>query len=193
MSASANQANNNTNKYFGNGASKIFGKRSSFQAPAEPVTLSWQVSVKSIKKDGALKRMKSKIKPNDNNNDQNKNVKSILTNVNGLVKPGQLCAIMGASGAGKTTLLNVLNFRNQGKLKVEGEVKVNGRKADWDLITRYSGYVQQDDLFIPTMTVREHLTFLAMLKMSFDFTREERLKRVDEILVDVNIYFYLFL
>ena len=43
------------------------------------------------------------------------------------------------------------------------------------------------------MTVREHLTFLAMLKMSFDFSREERLKRVDEILVDVNIFFYLFL
>ena len=80
--------------------------------------------------------------------------------VSGLVKPGQLCAIMGASGAGKTTLLNILNFRNKGSLKIEGDVKINGKKADWDLISRYSGYVQQDDLFIGTMTVREHLTFL---------------------------------
>jgi len=76
------------------------------------------------------------------------------------VKPGQLCAIMGASGAGKTTLLNILNFRNKGSLQIEGDVKINGKKANWDLISRYSGYVQQDDLFISTMTVREHLTFL---------------------------------
>ena len=98
---------------------------------------------------------------------------------------------MGASGAGKTTLLNALNFRNRGSLKVEGDVKINGKKADWDLITRYSGYVQQDDLFIGTMTVREHLTFIAMLKMSKDFTREERLERVDQVLTDVNIFRYL--
>lgn len=69
---------------------------------------------------------------------------------------------MGASGAGKTTLLNVLNFRNKGALKIEGDVKLNGKTANWDLITRYSGYVQQDDLFIGTMTVKEHLTFLVI-------------------------------
>ena len=70
------------------------------------------------------------------------------------------------SGAGKTTLLNILNFRNKGSLKVEGDVKINGKIADWDLITRYSGYVQQDDLFIGTMTVREHLTFLVSFNKS---------------------------
>lgn len=94
---------------------------------------------------------------------------------------------MGASGAGKSTLLNAINFRNKGALKIEGDVKVNGKKANWDVITRYSGYVQQDDLFITTMTVREHLTFLAMLKMGIDYTREERLARVDQIITDVFI------
>lgn len=56
--------------------------------------------------------------------------------------------------------MNILNFRNQGKLKIDGEVKLNGELADWDKITRYSGYVQQDDLFNATLTVREHLTFM---------------------------------
>lgn len=69
-------------------------------------------------------------------------------------------AIMGASGAGKTTLLNILNFRNKGSMIVDGEVKINGKPASWDKITRYSGYVQQDDLFFSTLTVREHLTIV---------------------------------
>jgi ABC-type multidrug transport system ATPase subunit len=82
------------------------------------------------------------------------------------VKPGQCCAIMGASGAGKSTLLNILNFRNQGKTIVEGEVKMNGEVTNWDDITRYSGYVQQDDLFYSTLTVREHLVFMVIFHFS---------------------------
>ena len=81
------------------------------------------------------------------------------------------------SGAGKTTLLNILNFRNRGKLTIDGDVKINGRKANWDAITRYSGYVQQDDLFIGTMTVREHLTF--MVQNNFFF----RLNFIELILI----------
>ena len=67
---------------------------------------------------------------------------------------------MGASGAGKTTLLNILNFRNKGKVKTDATVKINGVEADWDKISRYSGFVQQDDLFNAVLTVREHLTFV---------------------------------
>ena len=70
---------------------------------------------------------------------------------------------MGASGAGKTTLLNVLNFRNQSKMIVEGEIKLNGQKAKWETITSCSGYVQQDDLFIGTLTVKEHLIVQVIL------------------------------
>lgn len=67
---------------------------------------------------------------------------------------------MGASGAGKTTLLNILNFRNRGRLKVDGDVKINGNTVKWEEITSCSGYVQQLDLFIGTLTVKEQLTFL---------------------------------
>jgi ABC-type multidrug transport system ATPase subunit len=65
---------------------------------------------------------------------------------------------MGASGAGKTTLLNMLNFRNRGKLKINGEVRVNGRLlTSLEDISSISAYVQQDDLFSGYLTVKEHL------------------------------------
>lgn len=63
------------------------------------------------------------------------------------------------SGSGKTTLLNVLNFRNKGELITDGEVRINGKLADWDKLTRVSGFCQQDPIFNGVLTVREHLLF----------------------------------
>ena len=37
--------------------------------------------------------------------------KTILEDVSGFAKPGELVAIMGASGGGKTSLLNILASR----------------------------------------------------------------------------------
>ncbi len=70
-----------------------------------------------------------------------------------------MCAIMGASGSGKTTLLNILNFRNQGNLVVDADIRINGQKMDSNEIVKKSAYVQQIDLFIGTLTVKEQLTF----------------------------------
>jgi hypothetical protein len=46
---------------------------------------------------------------------------------------------------------------------------LNGNIADVDSITSLSAYVQQDDLFIATLTVREHLIFQVYLKISVLF------------------------
>lgn len=76
----------------------------------------------------------------------------LFIQVNGIAKPGQLLAIMGASGAGKTTLLNILNFRNRGDLKITGDVKLNGKPIySTSDLTSNSGYVQQDELFLGTV------------------------------------------
>ena len=74
----------------------------------------------------------------------------------------------GASGAGKTTLLNILNFKNRGNLKISGDVKINGEivKTAGDL-AGISGYVQQDDLFISTLKVKEQLKFQVIFFMSY--------------------------
>lgn len=63
------------------------------------------------------------------------------------------------SGSGKTTLLNALAARTDSRtMTVTGDIKVNG-VAFGSGIQNISGYVQQDELFIASMTVREHLVF----------------------------------
>jgi len=56
--------------------------------------------------------------------------------------------------------LNILNFRNRGQLVIDGDIRVNGKPVTLEEMNEYSGYVQQNDLFHGTLTVREHLTFL---------------------------------
>lgn len=62
------------------------------------------------------------------------------------------------SGAGKTTLMNVLAHRNISQMEVTGTVEVNDHPIGLQINTM-SAYVQQEDLFIGSLTVREHLTF----------------------------------
>nr|APD26554.1 ATP-binding cassette transporter subfamily G-like1 protein [Brachionus koreanus] len=117
-----------------------------------------------------------------------KEPKKIISNVDGYANTGEVMAIMGASGAGKTTLLNVLNFRNRGKLKITGQIALNGKlvKSIED-IREISSYVQQDDLFIGYLTVKEHLLFQAMLRMDSGTTKKERMIRINKILQDLNL------
>lgn len=68
---------------------------------------------------------------------------------------------MGSSGAGKTTLLNTLTFRNSSNVIVSGQRAANGIPINSSTLASLSAYVQQDDLFIGTLTVREHLIFQA--------------------------------
>ena len=103
------------------------------------------------------------------------------------MRPGEFLAIMGASGAGKTTLLNCLTFRNTGKLKIKGERYINGAKVNTDKLARMSGYVQQDDLFIGTLKVGEVLRFQALLRMDKHFSYEERMTRVEEVIVELGL------
>ena len=111
---------------------------------------------------------------------------TILNNINGLVEPGQLLALLGPSGSGKTSLLNVLNFRSK-NLVVNGEIKINGVDVDATQMAMFSRYVEQEDMFFENLTVREHLVFHAMLRMNKSVTKLEKLKRVDQVLKDFNL------
>ncbi|KAL5007661.1 hypothetical protein ScPMuIL_016467 [Solemya velum] len=146
----------------------------------EPITLSWRdINVYAdTQSKGICSKFRSKEKPSEK--------KQILKNVNGLVRPGTLIAIIGASGAGKSTLMNVLTSRNIGKIHVSGVVRVNGIVTGRN-IKNISGYVQQDDMFYETLTVREHLVFRALLRMDRRISKTGRMQRVEEVIEELGL------
>ena len=105
----------------------------------------------------------------------------ILDHVDGWVKPGQITALMGASGAGKTTLLNCLSERVTTGVITDGTRLVNGHSLD-SSFQRSIGYVQQQDLHLPTSTVREALQFSAYLRQPNKISKKEKDEYVDYII-----------
>jgi ABC-type multidrug transport system ATPase subunit len=98
---------------------------------------------------------------------------------------------MGASGAGKTTLLNVLTFKNQGNLQIAADIRINGKLiTSGNQLASISGYVQQNDIFIGTLKVKEHLRFQAMLRMGEEKSDAEKHERVEQILNERIIQFF---
>ncbi|KJH52207.1 ABC transporter, ATP-binding protein [Dictyocaulus viviparus] len=88
------------------------------------------------------------------------------------------------SGAGKTTLMNTLLHRNLSGLDVDGEILVNGQNIG-NGVTSVSAYVQQEDLFVGTLTVREHLMIQAKMKLPSTFTKDMRIAKVEEVIKDM--------
>ncbi|PSN52311.1 Protein white [Blattella germanica] len=118
---------------------------------------------------------------------QEESRKHILKNVNGLALPGELLAIMGSSGAGKTTLLNTLMFRSSPNLQVSGHRALNGAPVSSSALASLSAYVQQDDLFIGTLTVKEHLVFQALVRMDRDIPYRTRMTRVNDVISELAL------
>ncbi|CAL2036109.1 unnamed protein product [Caenorhabditis brenneri] len=114
-----------------------------------------------------------------------KEQRELLRNVSGVARPGELLALMGASGAGKTTLLNMLMCRNLKGLKTEGSITVNGVEMG-DKISSISGFAQQEELFVGTLTVKEYLMIQAKLRI--DGTSEIREERVIDVLHQLKLW-----
>ncbi|KAF1982045.1 hypothetical protein K402DRAFT_341217 [Aulographum hederae CBS 113979] len=109
-----------------------------------------------------------------------KDTRRLLDQVDGWVKPGTLTALMGVTGAGKTTLLDVLASRATVGV-VSGEFLVNGQPRDTGF-QRKTGYVKQQDLHLATTTVREALTFSALLRQPRTTPDAEKIAYVEEVI-----------
>jgi ABC-type multidrug transport system ATPase subunit/ABC-type multidrug transport system permease subunit len=94
--------------------------------------------------------------------------KQILAETTLSVQPGQLVAFIGESGSGKTTLLKALagvTTPSSGLVTVNGE-PVGARLTD-------IGYLPQDEIVHPDLTVTESLEYSARLRLPADSADDE--------------------
>ena len=112
------------------------------------------------------------------------NGKRLLDPVSLTVFPYELVAMMGPAGAGKTTLLKALNGYTR---PVRGTVLFRGQSLYdyYDLYRHMMGYVPQDDIVHPQLTVRQALYFSARLRT--DLTDAEIDARTQKVLYDLGI------
>ncbi|XP_008991251.1 broad substrate specificity ATP-binding cassette transporter ABCG2 isoform X2 [Callithrix jacchus] len=110
--------------------------------------------------------------------------KEILSNINGIMKPG-LNAILGPTGGGKSSLLDVLAARKDPS-GLSGDVLINGalRPANFKC---NSGYVVQDDVVMGTLTVRENLQFSAALRLPTTMTNHEKNERINRVIQELGL------
>jgi len=111
--------------------------------------------------------------------------KKILHGIHARLASGTLTAILGGSGSGKTSLLNAMSHRfNSKQLQTSGTILYNG---DDRLNSIRSTYVMQHDVLLPTLTVRETLTYAAELRLPPPTSAEERHSIVEEVLLELGL------
>jgi len=103
----------------------------------------------------------------------------ILQNVTGFIKRGSLTAVMGGSGAGKSTFVNVL----MGKIQhTSGVVSVNDTPGRMARYKKLVGYVPQDDVVSPELTVRENILHSARIRLPRTWSTADVHAHVDAVL-----------
>ena len=118
--------------------------------------------------------------------DNKAEMKVLLDHVSFKALPGDMIALMGPSGAGKTTLLLTLN----GYLPpTSGQVRINGEDlyAIYDALRGVIGYVPQDDIVHPELTVFEAVKYSAQFRLPNDYSEEEIDARVEQTLKDLGL------
>ncbi|KAF8623914.1 hypothetical protein AX15_006135 [Amanita polypyramis BW_CC] len=90
-------------------------------------------------------------------------LQTILSEFEGVVRPGEMLLVLGRPGSGCTTFLKTLANRRSEYYAVEGDVHYDSISPS-ELQNHYRGDVQycpEDDIHFPTLTVNQTLKFAA--------------------------------
>lgn len=118
------------------------------------------------------------------NNKKHEEKKLILKNVSGIVKPGEMLAMLGPSGSGKTTLLTALAGRLSGRL--QGSITYNGQPLS-NAMKRNTGFVPQDNVLYPHLTVAETLVFTALIRLPNTFSKQEKVHHAEAVMAELGL------
>ncbi|KAK7756234.1 hypothetical protein SLS62_001828 [Diatrype stigma] len=105
-------------------------------------------------------------------------MKPILQNVTGSIEAGSLTAVMGGSGAGKSTFVNVLMGKT---LNTGGHVSINNIPGRISKYKKLIGYVPQDDVVLPELTVYENILHSARIRLPRSWRNAEIRAHVDSV------------
>lgn len=112
--------------------------------------------------------------------------KTLLNDISGEAREGEIMAVMGASGSGKSTLIDALANRiAKGSLK--GAVTLNGEAMESRLLKVISAYVMQDDLLFPMLTVEETLMFAAEFRLPRTLSKSKKRMRVQALIDQLGL------
>ena len=110
--------------------------------------------------------------------------RTLLDHISGQLHAGEIVALMGPSGSGKTTLLNVLAGR---KLDgVSGRIWLNNQLYEKSMKRKFA-YVLQEDIFFEELTVKQQLTFTALLRLPNVLTKSDKLAQVACIIEQLRL------
>lgn len=111
---------------------------------------------------------------------------NILQNISLCFEPREFIVVVGQSGGGKSTLIDaIIGYRPA----THGTVLVNGTNVyrNFDAVRNNIGFVPQRDIIHTGLTVYQALDYTARLRMPRDTTKEERHKRIIEVLEDLDL------
>ncbi|KAL0691216.1 hypothetical protein Bca4012_090895 [Brassica carinata] len=130
----------------------------------------------------SLKTMVSKVVTHTNSDPDG--YKHILKGITGSTGPGEILALMGPSGSGKTTLLKIMGGRLTDNVK--GKLTYNDIPYS-PSVKRRIGFVTQDDVLLPQLTVEETLAFAAFLRLPSNMSKEQKYAKVEMIIKELGL------
>lgn len=110
-------------------------------------------------------------------------IRTILSNITGCIRPGEMLLVLGRPGSGCSTFLKALANQRFGYKSVEGEVSYGG--TDAKIMGRdYRGeivYNPEEDLHYATLTVKRTLAFALKTRTPSKASRNEGESRTDYV------------